>query len=561
MSKKKKLSILCICAAVLLAVGLSAFFGSTRREENSNIYILYTNDVHCAVDGNMGYAELTAYRESLEESSPYVTLVDCGDAIQGDALGTVSDGEYPVELMNKVGYDYAVLGNHEFDYGMEQLAKLLEFSEAEYLGCNITYSGTGENKLSVVKPYAIQKYGNVEVAFIGVSTPETILSSTPSVFMDENGEYVYGFSAEDEETFYATVQESIDDCLKEGADYVVLLTHLGTDEVSKPFRSVDLIMGTTGVDAVLDGHSHSTIPCEYVKNKEEELVLLSSTGEKLDAIGQLMITPKGQIVSTLITGYPQEDDEMASCVEDIQLRYEATLNEIIGSSGVALTIVGSDGVRLVRSRETNLGDFCTDAYREVAGADIAFINGGGIRADIEAGDITYGDIIAVHPYGNTLCMVWASGQEILDCLEMSCSQMMAEVSEAGNAIGENGGFQQVSGLRFMVDLSVESSVITDENGMFVSVEGERRVKDVEVLQKDGSYQAIEPDKMYKVASHNYLLKEGGDGLNMFTDNQFIIDEGMSDYQVLSTYIREHLGGTIGDEYSKEQGRIKVLSDK
>ncbi|MCM1266564.1 MAG: bifunctional metallophosphatase/5'-nucleotidase [Bacteroidales bacterium] len=561
MGKRKTAPLRRVCAAALSVIMLSAVFGCAQKEENRNIYILYTNDVHCAVDGNMGYARLAAYRSFLEEDSPYVTLVDCGDAIQGDAIGTVSDGAYPVELMNRTGYDYAVLGNHEFDYGMDQLAELIAVSDAAYLGCNITYSGDGENKLSAVKPYAMQQYGDVEVAFIGVSTPETVLSSTPSVFKDENGEYVYGFGAETEEAFYATVQESIDECREKGADYVVLLTHLGTDEVSEPFRSTDLIMETTGANAVLDGHSHSTIPCEYVENREGEPVLLSSTGEKMSAVGQLMITPKGQMVSTLITGYPHEDEEMAACVAQIQQRYEDTLNEKIGSSSVELTTVGSDGVRLVRSRETNLGDFCADAYREVSGADIAFVNGGGIRADIAAGSVTYGDIIAVHPYGNTLCMVQASGQEILDCLEMSCSQMMTEVSDAGNAVGENGGFQQVSGIRFQVDLSVEPSVVTDENGMFVSVEGERRVQDAEVLREDGSYLPLKPDQMYTVASHNYLIKEGGDGLCMFADDQLLIDEGMSDYQVLSTYIREHLGGTIGDEYGKEQGRIKVLSEE
>ena len=541
-----------------LVLVLSSLAGcGTEKQQEDDIVILYTNDVHCAVDTDIGYAGLAAYKDWVEEKTPYVALVDCGDALQGDTIGAVSDGEYLVDIMNEVGYDFAVLGNHEFDYGMEQLAALLEKAEAQYLGCNIRYTGEGNSAVSCLKPYEIVSYGDTDVAFVGVSTPESIAKSTPSYFMDESGEFVYDFYGGSGEELYAQVQETVDECREEGADYVIALAHLGDDEASEPFRSTDLIAGTTGIDAVLDGHSHSVLPCDVVENKEGDKVLLSSSGTGLANIGQLVITADGNLTAGLISDFPDRDTETDSFVKGIQSQYEAELEQVAAHTDVSLTTVSESGIRLIRSRETNLGDFCADAYRAIAGADIAFANGGGIRADIQEGDITYGDIIAVHPYGNTLCVAEATGQEILDALEMASRSTMAETGDGENAVGENGGFLQVSGLKYTIDTSIPSTVEVDEAGMFVSCGENRRVKEVEVLQKDGSYAPIDPGKTYTLASHNYLIKQGGDGLNMFMDNTLTMNEGMLDYQVLITYITDHLGGTVGSDYAQPQGRITV----
>ena len=544
--------------ALLLALvlALSGLAGCSA-EEQQDIVILYTNDVHCAVDADIGYAGLDAYRKWMETKTSYVTLVDCGDALQGDTLGTVSQGEYLVDIMNEVGYDFAVLGNHEFDYGMEQLSALLEKSEAQYLGCNIRYTGQGSSAVSALKLYEMVSYGETEVAFVGVSTPESIVKSTPAYFMDESGEFVYDFYGGSGEELYAQVQNTVDECREKGADYVIVLAHLGDDETSAPFRSTDLIAGTTGIDAVLDGHSHSVIPCDVVENQEGDKVLLSSTGTGLSNIGQLVITVDGNLTAGLIGDFPDRDTATDAFVKDIQSRYEEELNRVVAHTDVTLTTVSEAGIRLIRSRETNLGDFCADAYRVISGADIAFVNGGGIRADMEAGDITYGDIIAVHPYGNTLCVVEATGQEILDALEMASRSVMAEVSDGENAVGENGAFLQVSGLRYTIDTAVASTVAVVETGMFVSCGKNRRVKDVQVLQADGSYAPLDPAKTYTLASHNYLLKQGGDGLNMFMDNTLTMNESMLDYQVLMTYLADHLGGTVGSDYARPQGRIAV----
>ena len=248
---------------------------------------------------------------------------------------------------------------------------------------------------------------------------------------------------------------------------------------------------------------------------------------------------------------------MSDCIESMKEKYEAELTKSVAVSEVTLTTVSDSGMRLIRNRETNLGDFCADAYRAVSGADIAFVNGGGIRADIPAGDITYEDILRVHPYGNTLCVAKATGQEILDALEMASRSCLPDADDGESAVGENGGFLQVSGLQYTIDTSVESTVETDEQGSFLSCGEDRRVKDVMVLEEDGSYTALVPDEIYTVASSNYLIKECGDGQNMFMDNELTVDEGMMDYEILMTYLTDGLDGTVGDAYALPQERIKV----
>lgn len=548
----------CFLSLVLAAMVLTSGCGISKgKTEAKDIIILYTNDVHCAVDNEIGYAGLAAYKTWCGEKTPYVTLVDCGDALQGDVIGTISQGEYPVEIMNRVGYDFAVLGNHEFDYGMERLSELLKQSKTKYLGCNIRYTGSDKTSLSQLAAYEVAAYGDVKVGFIGVSTPESISKSVPSFFCDETGNYVYDFYGESGEELYQCVQENVDACLEDGADYVVVLAHLGTDEASSPFTSTDLIANTNGIDVLLDGHSHSVISCDVVKNVDGGNVLLSSTGTGLANIGCLTITADGNMQTGLIGDYPEKDSEVLSYIDSMEEEYESQLEKSIAVSNVPLTISSDSGVRLVRNRETNLGDFCADAYRTVADADIALVNGGGIRADLEAGDITYGDILSVHPYGNTLCVAEATGQEILDALEMASRLTLSEESDGENAVGENGGFLQVSGLKYTIDTSVESTVEVDEQGGFLSCGKKRRVKDVKVLQENGSYINLDTDKIYTVASHNYLIKDGGDGLNMFMDNKLIVDGGMVDYQILMTYLTDYLDAAVGNEYAGTQGRITV----
>lgn len=546
-----------ITLLVLIFVLATSFMsGCAKKKPADDIIILFTNDVHCGVDENIGYAGLAAYKKYCQSLTPNVTLVDCGDAIQGDLIGTVSDGEYIVDIMNKVGYDLAILGNHEFDYGMEQLSALISKANATYLAANVTYSGSETNALADTKPYEIISYGDVDVAFIGVSTPYTVTSSTPTYFM-EGDEFVYKFQNGSESELYTCVQGYVDECEEKGADYVILLTHLGNTDAYTPYSSIDLINNTVGVDVVLDAHEHSTIPCDIEKNKNGESVLLSSTGTKLNNIGQLVITASGNISVGLISDTPDRDSETENYVKSIQESYEKTLNAVIATNTVNLTGYTEDGIRLVRNRETNIGNFCADAYRAIAGADIAMVNGGGVRADIPIGDVTYADIISVHPFGNTLCMVEATGQEIADALEVSMYKVQKEYAVDGAALGENGSFLQVSGIRFTVDTSIESTVVFDENFMMTSLGDNRRVKDIEILGDDGKYVPLDLSKTYKVASHNYLLAESGCSHNIFGDNNFLIKDAMSDYEILITYLTDHLDGKIGEKYASIEGRVTI----
>ena len=542
--------------ALVMIFSLTMVFAEGASEalnEQKDVVILYTNDVHCGIDENIGYAGLYAYKNDLIAQGYEVALIDAGDAIQGDVIGTVSRGEYLVDIMNAVGYDVCVLGNHEFDYGMDRLAELIEKSNAYYINDTITYSGSGENLLGGTYPSVIGTFGYIRVGIIGVSTPETLTKSTPRYFM-EDGEFVYDFASGDE--LYSTVQDEIDFLRDYGVDYVILVTHLGVEEDSAPNRSIDLIANTTGVNAVIDAHSHTVMECEYVKNKNGEDVILTQTGTKLANIGKLTISKDGTFKAELISEY-EKDPEFTAYIESIKAEYEDALNAVVAHSDVELAIADGTGARMVRNQETAIGDLCADAYRYVSGADIAFVNGGGIRAAIHQGDISTANMISVHPYGNMLCMCEATGQQILDALELGSMNTKSVSSEGGNAVGESGGFLQVSGLKYTIDTSIPSGVKKDADGLFSGVEGERRVKDVYVLE-NGEWTQIDPEKTYTLASHNYMLQDMGDGYTMFANNHFLLESIMLDNQVIITYITQGLGGTIGEEYSAPQGRITVL---
>jgi 2',3'-cyclic-nucleotide 2'-phosphodiesterase (5'-nucleotidase family) len=546
----KKIVALLLAMVMILTVLPTMAFAADGKND---IVVLYTNDVHCGVDagtpeGTMGYANLAAYKKSLQATygEDNVILVDAGDAIQGEAIGTLSKGSYLVDIMNKVGYDYATFGNHEFDYGMDVALSLLEKSNATYLSCNFMDLRTNK---AVAKAYEVRDIGGVKIGFVGISTPETFSKSTPTYFQDETGKYIYGFcEGNNGADLYKAVQAAIDGAKADGAQYIVAIAHLGIDEQSQPWTSREVIANTTGLDVVLDGHSHSTIAGEKVAGKDGKEVLLTSTGTKLNNIGKLTIAADGKMMTELVKGVTDVDAETDTFIKDIQKQYEALLNEVIGHTDVDLTTKDEDGNRAIRNQETNLGDLCADAYRVVLGADIAFVNGGGVRADIPAGDITYAQVIAVHPFGNMACVVEATGQEIIDALEMASRSFP----------GENGGFLQVSGLKYTINPYVESTVKVDDKGMFVEVTGERRVGNVKVLQADGTYAPIDLKATYKLASHNYMLKSGGDGINMFMDNKVLQDEVMIDNQVLISYIQDVLKGNVGKEYSDIYGEGRII---
>ena len=550
--KKKVLSLVLAAAMVM---GLAAPALAAEESENGKIVILHTNDVHCGIDPatdeesgavtNVGYAGVAAYKAEMEAQygAENVTLVDAGDAIQGGPIGTLSKGSYIVDIMNEVGYDFAIPGNHEFDYGMDNFLTLAkEKAQYTYLCCNFTDL---EGK-PVLDAYKVVDYGDVSVGYVGIDTPESFTKSTPTYFQNEKGEYIYSFSQGNEGAdLYAAVQKAVDAAVADGADYVVALGHLGNEGSTDVWTSKSVIANTTGIDVFIDGHSHEAYD-ETVQNKDGEDVVLAQTGTKLANIGKVVIDTKtGDITAELVSGYDKQDETVAAYVAKVNEEFAGVLQEVVAKSDVDLTTLDpATGERAVRSAETNLGDLCADAYRVLLGADVAFVNGGGVRADIAAGDITYENIINVHPFGNEACLVETTGQDILDALEMG-ARLYPE---------ENGGFLQVSGLSYTIDASVPSSVVLNDEGEFVKVDGAYRVKDVMVGDEP-----LDVTKTYTLASHNYMLKSGGDGFVMFKDDPVLKDCVMIDNQVLINYIVDELGGVVGADYAAPQGRITIVN--
>lgn len=556
--------------------------GADGASKDGAVSIVFTNDVHCAIDqqvdkdGNVtgiGYAGVAAYANAQKGlyGAGNVTLVDAGDAIQGGPVGTLTKGSALVQIMNAVGYDYAIPGNHEFDYGMDQFNALVKQAGATYLSCNFTKLNADGSKASVFAPFAIEAYkdadvaaddadGVLKVAYVGISTPETLTKSSPANFQDAAGNYIYGFCQDETgEALYAAVQSAVDEARAQGADYVVAVGHLGIEGTTSRWTSEAVIKHTAGIDALIDGHSHEaydkTVGSEgaagaiqTLANSDGDKVVLVQTGTKLANVGNLVIdadAADGQDVTAQLVPASECKDEDAAVkkvVDQVNGELADVLNKVVGKTDVALTIVDADGVRQVRHHETNMGDLVADAYRAAVGADIALANGGGVRASIAAGDITNNDLLSVQPYGNELCLIEATGQEILDALEMGAS----------NAPEEFGGFLQVSGLSYKIDASIPSSVKTDENGNFVSVDGERRVFDVKV-----GGQAIDATKTYKVASHGYMLLEGGDGLTMFKDNKVLQENVILDNQALINYITNDLKGVVGERYANATGEGRI----
>lgn len=556
--KMKKIASFLTSITVLLALILTFPFTAFAAEtESLGVVILHTNDVHCgfeADDSTFGAADLAAYKARLESEGYDVILADAGDFVQGGVIGTLSNGEYPMQIMNELGYDVAIPGNHEFDFGMDNFLKLANEAKFPYISVNFTDLRTDEKPFSA---YKIIEAGGLKIAFIGLTTPETPSSSTPTNFMDENGNYIYGFLGGDDGTaLYTAVQDAINSAYADGADYVFAIGHMGDYVYDEKWSSRTVIKHTSGLSAFIDGHSHSVLE-DFVEDKDGKSVPLASTGTKLENIGKITITDN-EMTCELIekSDYTVSADEntaenkayrnMTDFIAGINAQYGELIGTVVAKTDVELTINDPEtGERAVRSVETNLGDLCADAYRAATGAEIALVNGGGVRANIAVGDITYGNIIDVQPFGNSLCVVEATGQQILDCLEMG----------ALHCPEEDGSFIQVSGLTYQINKSVPSSVKTDKDGNFIGVDGEYRVCNVFVGEKP-----LDLDKTYTVASHNYYLLSYGGGMTMFRDCKLVAKEIALDNQALIDYITENLGGTVGEEYSNPRGsgRIKII---
>lgn len=544
--------------SVLLAVLLTVSSFGIVLAAGTETVILYTNDVHCAIDG---YAVLAAYKAQLLSEGKKVITVDAGDAVQGEVIGTLTEGEAVVDIMNAVGYDCAVPGNHEYDYGMEVFLDIAENkAEYEYISSNFCYLPDGK---SVLEPYEIKDAGDYRIAFVGISTPETVSKANPDYFKDENNDFIYGFPTRDmqEGVLYENVQESVDAAIAEGADIVVAVGHLGILETTDGWKSTDVIANTNGIDYFIDAHSHETIESAEYKNKDNESVILSSTGTKFANFGQLTIDGDGTAEFDLINPESVDIEAMSDSAKTAYNTVKAIVDgyndgisylyEVVGTSEANLVAYDTDGSWLVRKQETNAGDFVADAYRAVTGADIALCNGGGIRNEIAVGDVTRKMLMDMNPWNNPMCVIEITGRQLIDVLEHG----------ARSCPGSLGGFFQVSGVTYEINTWIKTPVITDMNGNFESIDdaAQRRVGNVLV-----GGEPVDLDKTYTVAGSQYVLASGGDGLTMLQGAKVVRQDGLlCDSEMLIKYFTEILGGVIpAGKYGNPDGdgRIEIVEE-
>ena len=554
-------------------------------EPQGDIAILYTNDVHTYVDDVLSYDVIAAVKAELANQYEYVLLVDAGDHIQGTAYGSMDKGETIISLMNAAGYDLATLGNHEFDYGMEGRINVTDnWAEFPYVSCNFYHEENGVKGEAVLPPYVIFELGNEKVAILGITTPETFTKSTPAYFQDEMGNYIYGISGgEDGAALYADVQAAIDAAKAEGATKVIALGHLGDDPASQPWTSEETIANVSGLNAFIDGHSHSTVEGKNVAAKDGSTVLLTQTGEYFNRIGLMVISGEtGEITTdfieyaeiledvvdengepvldedgeqvTEVVGYEfvselyagtewVSDSEVKAMVDAWIAEIDTQLGQVFGASNVALGNYDAEGNRLVRSQETVTGDFCADALYYLfdnmgLDVDVAIMNGGGIRNKTDiSGDFSYKTAKEIHTFGNVACLQTITGQQLLDALEWGAR-------DAGNA--ECGGFLQVSGITYKVDTNWADSTQKDDKGVWIGAPtGGYRVHDVMVYNKDtNEYEPLDLTASYNLAGYNYTLRDLGDGFNMFSGAVNVLDYVMEDYMVLANYVQGFENATV-----------------
>lgn len=566
-SVKKRLLPFLLALAMVFSLAVPAFAAAPEARDlptvaEDDVVILYTNDVHTYIDQDLTYSMVAGYKDTLDN----VLLVDAGDHIQGTAFGSMDKGATIIELMNAAGYDLATLGNHEFDYGMEGAMNAMEWADFTYVSCNFYHEKDGVRGENVLDSYKVFDVNGVKIAFVGITTPESFTKSTPAYFQDENGKYIYGIAGgTGGKALYADVQKAIDAASKE-ADYVIGLGHLGVDESSKPWTSKEVIANTTGLDAFIDGHSQTVMEEETVKDKDGNSVVLTQTGEYLGAVGQMVISADGDITTQLLTAEDLKDvtpDADVKAIEDGWIgEVDKELGQVIGSIKATLDNYDADGNRLVRKQETNTGDFAADALYYLfdnmgLDVDVAVMNGGGIRNGAITGELTYKTCKEIHTFGNVACLQTVTGQQLLDALEWGAKDVTAD-----GAV-ENGGFLQVSGLKYTINTAIPSTVQQDEKGVWTGgPTGEYRVSDVQVLNREtGKYEPLDLKAKYNLAGYNYTLRDLGDGFAMFEGAVNVLDYVMEDYMVLANYVQSFDKGVVtGYENVNGEGRITIVNE-
>ena len=526
-------------AASAMAAAVPQASAGFLTGKDAAVTILYTNDVHTYIDNKspkLTYAAIAAMKQGYVDEGKPVLLVDAGDHIQGTAYGSMDDGATIIELMNEAGYDIATLGNHEFDYGMARAKAIIKEADFPYVSCNWMDLRTGLRVLPAVKLFPA---GGKWIAFVGITTPESFTKSTPAYFMNaKQTKYIYDIlGGDDGRKLYDAVQKGIDKAKTLGADIIIGLGHLGVDPSSSPWTSEDVIANTTGFDAFIDGHSHTVMENKRVYDAAGKPVTLTQTGSYLANVGKMTIAEDGAITTELISTADVSDAAVAATAEAWINDVDTMLGEQIATTDIKFYINDpAAGKRRIRMGETNLGDFVADGiytyFNEVEqlDCDIAMMNGGGIRIDVDAGKWTFKTCKQVSPFGNVACLMSVTGKQIQDALEFGARFVGPEGKE-------NGGFLHVAGATYEIHTDIPNTVLTDDKNVWMgSATGTPRVQNVRIYnKKTGAYEPLDLNRTYALAGMNYTLRNLGDGFAMFDGAELIKDYVSEDYLVMSTY--------------------------
>ena len=493
-------------------------------QAQKSIVILYENDVHCGIDG---YTKMAGLRDAINRTdTAFAAVVCCGDFLQGNTTGAISKGQYIADIMRHMDYHALTVGNHEFDYGVPRMKELLEQIGTPVVCANLFEAGEPQ---PIYAPYVIRQYGDKRVAYVGACTPETMILEGYS-FYDTNDILLYDLKPK---TFYELIQQAVDEARANGADYVVLLSHVGETTQSMGFNSHKLVNTVRGIDVVLDGHSHNVFEDAKATDPDGRQIIVTQTGTQFANVGKLVITPDGRFITKLIKSseIPYENEKITATVDSIRQMVKAVTSKVVAHSDYLLQVSDENDQWIVRSQETNAGDIVADAYRYAMKADFGFENGGGIRNDIIAGDITYGDIIGMLPYDNTLRRIMVSGEQVKEMLTR-CTANWPVL---------DGNFPQCSGIRFTIHGKSHT------------------VSDIEILQADGTYAPLDLKRTYSAALTNYN-HEGGGFCDCFKKCPVLFESSLRYYEALADYMGKTLGGKVSTTYAQPQGRIKIVDD-
>ena len=534
-----------------------------KEEMSDDIVIIHTNDVHAGIMDNIGYDGLLLYKKELQKKYKNVIIIDVGDHSRGGIIGVVSKGIGIIDIMNYIGYDITTLGNHEFDFSIEQIKTFNQTLKNGYICANFCYR---ENKTSIFPPYKIINVGEQKIGFIGVVTPTTLIKTNIHTILNKEGKRIYDFLSDNQgQEFYDTVQKYIDELKKEKTNYIIILAHLGNIDEPKEFNIVEFSSHLNGIDVILDAHTHQ-IYSFLSKDKDGKEIPIVQAGTKLKAFGVIKITKDGKITSEIIYEVPPPsvkiineakkiirnnkerwvDIGLNQKMKDYVEKYTSSLSQIIGYTNFSLLVSldnsGDPLKQISLTQESNLCNLVTDAIRIYGKSDICIINAGIVRSNLMNGNITYQNILEILPFLSKIITKEVLGLDILDALEFGTK----------NLPGMKPGFPQVSGISFKVNVNIKSNVEIDNNGCFIKVNGNRRVYNVMINGEN-----LDLNKKYKITFPLYI-GNGGDGYSMFTKYKEYENLPLNDNEILIKYIKEDLKGNIPSIYQEIQGRIIII---